>query len=180
MRTVIIIGVLLANVCSASAHAATFDWGVNLADQDRSVRPGDDFAMYENGTWFKQTTLTPQQANAAYWRDLRIDAGKRVNQMLGDLASSSRQLSEVEAMVADFRRSMDSDAIDRAGLAPLQPEFRAIKSANNRIEFARLMGFIEGPNTVRQPTVRAAPGRDFFSLAIDVDRQNPSRYALYV
>lgn len=180
MRTVIIIGVLLANVSSASAHAATLDWGVNLADQDRSVRPGDDFAMYENGTWFKQTTLTPQQANAAYWRDLRIDAGKRVNQMLGDLASSSRQLSKVEAMVADFRRSMDSDAIDRAGLAPLQPEFRAIKSANNRIEFARLMGSIEGPNTVRQPTVRAAPGRDFFSLAIDVDRQNPSRYALYV
>src|SRR3954463_13732752 len=129
MRRVTFIAALLAAACSASSAAASLDWGVNLADQDRSIRPGDDFAMYQNGAWFKRTTLTPQQANAAYWRDLRIDAGKRVNQMLADLAADSRPLTGVYAMVADFRRSMDNDAIDRAGLAPLEPELRAIKSA---------------------------------------------------
>ena len=42
------------------------------------------------------------------------------------------------------------------------------------------MGSIEGPGTLRQPNVRAAPGRDLFSLTVDVDRGDPRHYALYV
>ncbi len=182
MRHAIIIAALIAATSAASAPGATLDWGINLADQDRSIRPGDDFAMYQNGSWYKRTTLSALQANAAYWRDLRIDAGKRIDQMLADLgARDPRSLSPLEAMVAAFHRSAtDNDAIDRAGLAPLAPELRAIRSAGDRAQFARLMGSIEGPGTLRQPTVRAEAGRDFFSLTVDVDRRDPARYALYV
>jgi len=139
VRNITIIAVLLAAGCSEPVLAASLNWGVDLSDQDRSVRPGDNFAMYENGGWFKRTILSPQHANAAYWRDVRIDAGKRINQMLADLgARDPQQLTGVEAMVAAFHRSaMDNGAIDRAGLAPLQPELRTIRSARGRAEFAR-------------------------------------------
>jgi putative endopeptidase len=180
MRAANLVAAILVAACSSSALAGSLNWGVNLSDQDRSVRPGDNFAMYENGSWYQRTTLTPLQANAAYWRDLRIDAGKRINAMLSDLATN-QQLTGVEALVANFHRSAaNTDGIDRAGLAPLNPELAAIRAAKTKAEFARLMGSIEGPGTLRQPTVRAEPGRDFFSLAINVDRQNPGRYALYV
>ena len=182
MRSFKLVSALLAAACSTNVVAANLSWGVDLADQDRSIRPGDNFAMYENGAWYKRTTLNAQQANAAYWRDVRINAVKRINDMLTDLgAPKSAQLIGREALVASFHRSaMDDAAIDQAGLAPFQPELRAIRSARSKAEFARLMGSIEGPGTLRQPTVRAQPGRDFFSLAIDVDRKNPSRYALYI
>ena len=43
------------------------------------------------------------------------------------------RLTGVEAMVAAFHRSaMDNAAIDRAGLAPIEPELRAIRSARTR------------------------------------------------
>ena len=189
MRIVKTAAIAFCIACSGTAPAAerpetapVGSWGVDLSDQDRSIRPGDDFAMFENGAWFKRTVLSAQQANAAYWRDVRVDAGKRVNQMLADLAAGApERLSKVEAMVAAFHRSaMDNDAIDHAGLGPLQPELGAIRSASTRSQFARLMGSIEGPGTLRQPTVRAAPGRDLFSLTVDVDRGDPRHYALYV
>jgi predicted metalloendopeptidase len=182
MRNIHVIVGLLAAACSGSALGARLDWGVDLTDQDRSVRPGDDFAMYENGAWYKRTELGAQQPNSAYWRDVRIAAGKRVNDMLADLSGRSpAQVAGAEAMVAAFHRSATDEAtMDRAGLAPLQSELNAILAARDKREFARLMGSIEGPGTLRQPTVRAEPGRDFFSLSIDVDRRDPSRYALYV
>ena len=125
MRIVKTAAIALCIACSGTAPAAerpetapVGSWGVDLSDQDRSIRPGDDFAMFENGAWFKRTVLSAQQANAAYWRDVRVDAGKRVNQMLADLAAGApERLSNVETMVAAFHRSaMDNDAIDRAGL----------------------------------------------------------------
>ena len=61
MRVVTFAVAMLAAACSSSAIAATSGWGVDLADQDRSVKPGDDFAMYENGAWYKRTTLTQRR-----------------------------------------------------------------------------------------------------------------------
>ena len=119
MRIVKTAAIALCIACSGTAPAAeppetapVGSWGVDLSDQDRSIRPGDDFAMFENGAWFKRTVLSAQQANAAYWRDVRIHAGKRVNQMLADLAAGApERLSNVETMVAAFHRSaMDNDA----------------------------------------------------------------------
>ena len=74
---------------------------------------------------------------------------------------------------------MDSDAIDRAGLTPLQPELAAIRRAGDRAEFARLMGSVEGSGTPRQPMVRAEPG-GFLLLGRRCRPANPARYALYV
>src|SRR4051794_29918319 len=62
-------------------------WGVDLSDQDRSVKPGDDFAMYQNGGWYARTQLGPGLANAAYWRDVRLLAPRRLGAILAELAA---------------------------------------------------------------------------------------------
>src|SRR5438128_281203 len=160
MRSATIIAALFAATCSGNAIAANAGWGVDLSDQDRSVRPGDNFAMYENGAWFKRTTLTDHQANAAYWRDLRIAANQRVADMLADLGNGERsKLNPQESLVAAFERSSRDEAtIDRKGLAPLEPRLAAIRNARDKTSFAELMGRIEGPGTLRQPTVRPERG----------------------
>lgn len=162
--------------------AAAVDWGVNLADQDRSVNPGDDFAMFQNGGWFKQTDLSPSQPNAAYWRDVRIQAGKRVDAMLTELDSATDAgRTRVERLLSAFHRSgKDVAAIDRVGLASLRPELESLRAASNRAQLARLMGAIEGPGTLRQVSVRLTPGRDFYLLQIAQDQQDPARSALYI
>ena len=51
---------LVAGMCLAAASPAISAskpvygaWGVDTADMDRSVKPGDDFFGYVEGTWLK-------------------------------------------------------------------------------------------------------------------------------
>ena len=47
----LVVGTLALLLAPAAQAAAIGSWGVDLADQDRSVRPGDDFFRYQNGGW---------------------------------------------------------------------------------------------------------------------------------
>ena len=51
---------LTANACrqgadSQTEQAAANKSGLDLAAMDKSVKPGDDFFMYANGSWFKNS-----------------------------------------------------------------------------------------------------------------------------
>src|SRR3546814_17757696 len=56
---------------SAPADAASLaplqfgSWGVDLSARDTSVRPGDAFDRYANGTWLRTTEITGDQGSAA-------------------------------------------------------------------------------------------------------------------
>src|SRR3546814_5925957 len=55
---------------SAPADAASLaplqfgSWGVDLSARDTSVRPGDDFDRYANGTWFRTTEIPGDQGRS--------------------------------------------------------------------------------------------------------------------
>jgi putative endopeptidase len=59
------------------AHGAG-TWGISLTDRDPSIKPGDDFFMYQNGGWFARTELSPQVPYAAYCNDLRKLSPRRL------------------------------------------------------------------------------------------------------
>ena len=40
------------------------DWGYNASAMDKSVKPGDDFWAYVNGTWNKNTQIAADRASA--------------------------------------------------------------------------------------------------------------------
>lgn len=155
-------------------------WGIDLSDQDRSVRPGDDFAMYQNGRWFARTELGPTRPLAAYWRDIRVEGTTRVDEMMAALDSEATNQERIEALVAAFHRSADQKLVDRRGLTPLLPTLRAIQSIKTKAQVARLMGDVEGPGTVRHVQARIIPGRNAFGVNIIQDRQDPGRYAIYI
>ena len=37
--------------------------GISLENMDRSVRPGDDFFSYVNGTWVRETEIPADKSN---------------------------------------------------------------------------------------------------------------------
>ena len=142
MRIVKTAAIALCIACSGTAPAAERpetaplgSWGVNLSDQDRSIRPGDDFAMYENGAWFKRTILSAQQANAAYWRDVR-DRRRQAHQ---PDARRPRRGATPERLVARRRRWSPPSIARRWIMTPStgpawcrwQPELGAIRSASH-------------------------------------------------
>ena len=56
------LGSVLVVLSVPASAAAIGTWGIDLSDQDRSVKPGDNFAMYQNGGWFRRTELKPGQS----------------------------------------------------------------------------------------------------------------------
>ncbi len=56
---------LLTVAAAADAAKPVYgDWGYNPAAMDQSVKPGDDFWAYVNGTWDKNTPIAADRASA--------------------------------------------------------------------------------------------------------------------
>lgn len=53
-------------------------WGVDLGGRDLAVRPGDDFAAYAFGTWYRNALIPSDQHEVGPYGDL-------VNQTRGQL-----------------------------------------------------------------------------------------------
>src|SRR5450432_594460 len=48
---------------ATSANCADFPHGLDLAGIDHSIKPGDNFFAYANGTWIKATEIPPDRSN---------------------------------------------------------------------------------------------------------------------
>lgn len=55
-----------------SAQKPTYGaWGVDLTGMDKSVKPGDDFFDYVNGTWYKNAVIPPDRLGIGSSLDTR-------------------------------------------------------------------------------------------------------------
>jgi putative endopeptidase len=176
------IAALVSIAGATSARAAMIgSWGVDLTDQDRSVRPGDNFAMYQNGGWFRRTELKPGQSVSAYWRDVRVAGTTRIDEMMASLdAAPPAKKDRIEELVSAFHRSARQEVVDARGLQPLQPLLTAISAVRDKRQFAELAGAAEGPGEVRPISARLIPGRNPYHVNIVQDQQDPARYAIYI
>ena len=101
--------------------------GINLAWMDKSVVPGDDFFSYANGTWVKNTPKSRPTARASAASTSPTRSARRTRRELFDASSSPTRRSGNDALIANYYNAyLDTDAIDRAGLAPAKADLDAI------------------------------------------------------
>jgi len=158
------------------AHAATLPskparigtWGINLADGDKSVKPGDDFYQYSVGSWLNTNQIPADRTSWSTFVVLADEAEKQLRQIVEGLPANAAAGSN-EQKVGDYYRAYnDTDAIEKLGLTPVKPALDAIASVRTYEDVARLMGRPDMP--VRTP-VREG---------ITVDQKNPDRYIVAV
>jgi len=174
---------LLLAVVPAQGRAASIGaWGVDLSDQDHSVRPGDDFYRFQNGAWVARAAPDVKNPFMSYWRDVRNVAPARLRTILDGLvadpaAANSEPLRKAATLYRDY---LDESAIERRGHAPLEPELKAIRALRTRSDIARYMGRMEGPQTLRGANMRDGYGRGMFLMNVAQDARRPDRNALYL
>ena len=140
------------------------DWGYNASAMDKSIRPGDDFWEYVNGTLDKNTKIAPDRASAGPFVTLSDGAEKDVRQIVEQLASDPNR-DHLGQQIGDYYSSfVDQDSIDAAGTAPLRPYIAQIEAVKTRAQLVSLFvkpGFASpvdvdiAPN-FKQPDVYAA------------------------
>ena len=151
-----------------AGHPKLGAWGVDLAAMDKSVKPGDDFFLYVNGTWLKTAQIPPDRSSTGSFQDLRIQSEKQLRQIVDGLeARPYGELNDEEKKLRDYYDAfMDQKQIDSRGLAPISGELSDIAHLKTRADVARAMG------SVRMLT--SSP----FDLSIGVDDKDSNRYAI--
>ncbi len=141
-------------------------WGLNPADIDPTVRPGDDFFAYVNGKWASGEVIPDQYAYSGNVLGLRLGADRAVRAIVEDLAARPQVTGTIEQRIADsYRAFLDQAAIDAAGMAPARPFLDRIMAATTRAQLAALMAEPGMPSPI-----------DF---AVDIDPTHPEANAVF-
>src|SRR4249919_3522696 len=124
---------------SASAQKPVYgSWGYDPAAMDKTVKPGDDFWAYVNGTWDKNTPIAPDRASAGPFITLSDKSEKDVREIVDNLAKDPNR-TVLGQQVGDFYGSyMDEAAIEAAGTAPLKPYLAKIAAVKPRDQLLTL------------------------------------------
>ena len=164
-RSVLLVaGAALAIASPAVSAAPRYGtWGVEMKDMDPSVKPGDDFFAYAEGTWLKNYQIPADKSRAGYNYELPDEIELQVRKMVEDV--SANPSTPIEHKIADaYTAWMDEAGIQARGLAPLKPYLDRIDAVGDRKQLVKLMA---------QPNF-AAP----IYIGIGADQDDPTRYTV--
>jgi putative endopeptidase len=176
-KIAILIGVFALSVVAPSAFLRNAQstqkptlgaWGVDLTGMDKSVKPGDDFFDYVNGTWYKNAVIPPDRTATGSFPDLTILSEQRMAALVKGLETKSQPNAEERKIRDLYDAYADTGAIEKNGLAPAKKDLASIAALQALDEVARAMGNpavpIEGP----------------FAVAIAADAKDPTHYVATV
>src|SRR3954469_12151363 len=107
----------LSRPLAAQTDHAQDSSGIDLSGMDRSVKPGDDFFGYANGTWLKNTEIPPDKSAYGAGGILVDITDRRVADLIQEMAKSSAAAGSEKKMIGDYYSSfLDSTSIEAAGL----------------------------------------------------------------
>jgi predicted metalloendopeptidase len=114
--------------------------GIDLAWMDKSVVPGDDFFSYANGTWVKNTAIPADRSRIGGFF-IADQLREKNTRALFDSILKSNPTSGNDALIANYYKAyLNTDAIDRAGLAPAKADLDAISRIADKHQLSAAIG----------------------------------------
>src|SRR5258708_2607670 len=77
-------------------------FGIDLAAQDKSVKPGDDFYRYVNGRWLATEKIPPDQSSWGPLEALEVQAELDVKAIIAASAGAHAAAGTNEQKIGDF------------------------------------------------------------------------------
>jgi putative endopeptidase len=140
---------------------------IDPAHIDTTVRPGDNFYLYANGTWMKNNPIPAKETRWGSFNELRDFNANAVRNILEEVSKDvNAPKGSIKQRVGDFYASgMDSLAIQKLGFSVIQADLSRVsklKSLNdvlNELAVQRINGM----------------GSPLYSFYIGQDRKNVTR-----
>ncbi len=111
---------------------------------DTSIDPCENFYRFSCNGWFKKNPLPPDQTSYGRFTELAELNRLQLKQILEAAASASPESrSANEQKIGDeYASCMDTDAINKAGIAPLKPELDRIAAVKSKEQLPELLGHL--------------------------------------
>ncbi|WP_313009501.1 M13-type metalloendopeptidase [Brevundimonas vesicularis] len=153
---------------AGAAHSPFGAWGFDLAGRDTSVKPGDDFNEYANGTYLRTTEIPADKSRFGPFDVLYENAQSQLKSIIETSAANpaNENARKVGALYASF---MDEAKIEQLGATPLAADLAAVKAVTDHAGMARLMG-----------ESHSGFGGSLFGIDVFEDLKNPNLNSAYL
>lgn len=162
--------ITLLSLVSASSLAQEKP-GINLNFMDKSVKPGDDFFRYVNGTWFDKTEIPADKTRWGSFDELRQNTDKDALAILKEAAANKNldAKSDQAKAVNVYKTYMDTISRNKLGIKPLKPYLAKIDA-------------IKSINDVNKLLIEMEPqgGLGFYGAGVGPDAKNSNRNVVYI
>lgn len=162
--------ITLLSLVSASSLAQEKP-GINLNFMDKSVKPGDDFFRYVNGTWFDKTEIPADKTRWGSFDELRQNTDKDALAILKEAAANKNldPKSDQAKAVNVYKTYMDTISRNKLGIKPLKPYLAKIDA-------------IKSINDVNKLLIEMEPqgGLGFYGAGVGPDAKNSNRNVVYI
>jgi putative endopeptidase len=109
-------------------------YGFDEAGMDRSVAPGENFYLFANGTWARNTPIPADKSNYGMFTMLDDLSKERTRVIIEEAARDPA--NKIGQAYASF---IDEAAVEAKGLAPLQPWLNEIKALGSKKDYPALI-----------------------------------------
>ncbi|MET3779386.1 putative endopeptidase [Brevundimonas sp. 1080] len=153
---------------AGAAHSPFGAWGFDLAGRDTSVKPGDDFNEYANGTYLRTTEIPADKSRFGPFDVLYENAQSQLKSIIETSAANpaNENARKVGALYASF---MDEAKIEQLGATPLAADLAAVNAVTDHAGMARLMG-----------ESHSGFGGSLFGIDVFEDLKNPNLNSAYL
>ncbi|HEY1143835.1 MAG TPA: M13 family metallopeptidase [Sphingomicrobium sp.] len=114
--------------------------GIQPSWMDKSVKPGDDFFQYADGNWVKSTPIPADRSRiGGFW--IADQEREKNTRELFDSILKAKPTSGNDALIANYYNAyVNTDAIDRAGIAPAKADLDAISGIADKRALSAAIG----------------------------------------
>ncbi|HEX8483194.1 MAG TPA: M13 family metallopeptidase [Allosphingosinicella sp.] len=124
-----------------AARTAGAAVGIVPASLDRSVAPGDDFFAFANGSWVRNTAIPEDRSSIGAFYIADQERERQTRELLNGILGSTPAAGSSERMIADYYNAyLNTDAIDRAGMAPAKADLDAIGAIADKRQLSATIG----------------------------------------
>jgi putative endopeptidase len=108
-------------------------FGFDEAGMDKTVAPGDNFYLYANGTWAKDTPIPADKSNYGAFNLLQDKSQADTRAIIEEAAKDPASKIGVA-----YNAYLDTAAIESRGLAPIEPWLNEVKGVASKSGYAAL------------------------------------------
>jgi putative endopeptidase len=145
--------------------------GINLADMDTTVSPGEDFYRFANGGWLDRTEIPGDEGRWSSFNELREANNETLLNVLNTARESGKYKVGSDEMKAFtyYQVAMDSLKAETVGTQPLQPMLQQIEAISNKQELLNHM-----------VSLRMKGISPFFGMYVTTDRKQSDQTAMHL
>ena len=139
--------------------------GIDKANFDLSVKPGNDFYHYAAGGWLKSHPLDAEHPMNGAFVDLDELNQKRIRSLIEEYASTPQQKGTLGQKIGSiYRMMMDSVKLNKDGYAPLKPYLDRVAAIKDIHQFQLVSAQLD----------KVGIGVSMFDVSVGADQRNAS------